>query len=512
VDDLTDAAARRDPREPLEPVRDPVREPVTATREPAYAAPGGSGGSDGFFRLRERGSNVSTEVRAGLTTFMVMAYIIFVNPNILSSGPLDGLGPPFLPVAVATALAAGILTIAMGLATNYPFAMAAGLGLNAVVAFELILTRGFTWQEAMAVIIWEGIIILILVITGLRQAIMEAIPLNLKRAIAVGIGLFILFIGLVNGGIVAQGQGTPVTYAGVTNAAGLTFVIGLAIALALMALRVRGALLISILVTTIVAVVLNSIAGADAGFTPGTATLPSDASGYFFNFDAANFQTIFQPIGAMLDVFTAAPFIIVALVIFSLMLSDFFDTMGTVVGVGEQAGLVDANGRLPGIGRVLTVDSVGAILGGAFGVSSNTTYIESAAGVGEGGRTGLTAVVTGVLFLLAILIAPIAGIVPAQATAPALVIVGYLMFAAAQNWVWGDIDEMFPVLVTAIVMPLTFTITTGIAAGFVTYVFLKLVRGRAGEVHPLMWLASIAFLVYFALPWIQILVTAQPAA
>jgi AGZA family xanthine/uracil permease-like MFS transporter len=409
-------------------------------------------------------------------------------------------------VAVATALAAGILTIAMGLVTNYPFAMAAGLGLNAVVAFELILTRGFTWQEAMAIIVWEGIIILILVVTGLRQAIMEAIPLNLKRAIAVGIGLFILFIGLVNGGIVAQGAGTPVAYAGVTNVATLTFVIGLFIALALMALRVRGALLISIVVTTVVAILLNSIVGAESsGFTPGTATLPADASGYFFTFDAGNFATIFQPLGAMLDVWGAAAPIIVALVIFSLMLSDFFDTMGTVVGVGEQAGLVDVNGRLPGIGRVLTVDSVGAILGGAFGVSSNTTYIESAAGVGEGGRTGLTAVVTGVLFLLAILIAPIAGIVPAQATAPALVVVGFLMFAAAQNWVWGDIDDMFPVLVTAIVMPLTFTITTGIAAGFVTYVFLKTVRGRVAEVHPLMWIASIAFLVYFALPWIQTL-------
>lgn len=497
MDDLTDAAARRDPHKP-----------AGLGREPAYQPTGRRGGLEGFFRLRERGTNVSTEVRAGLTTFMVMAYIIFVNPNILSSGPLDGLGPPFLPVAVATALAAGILTIAMGLATNYPFAMAAGLGLNAVVAFELILTRGFTWQEAMAVIIWEGLIILVLVITGLRQAIMEAIPLNLKRAIAVGIGLFILFIGLVNGGIITQGAGTPVTYAGVTNVAALTFVIGLLIALALMALRVRGALLISIFVTTLIAIVLNSVVGAESGFLPGTATLPTDASGYFFSFDAGNFSTIFQPLGAMLDVWSAAPFIIVALVIFSLMLSDFFDTMGTVVAVGEQAGLIDPSGRLPGIGRVLTVDSVGAILGGAFGVSSNTTYIESAAGVGEGGRTGLTAVVTGVLFLLAILIAPIAGIVPAQATAPALVVVGYLMFAAAQNWVWGDIDEMFPVLITAIVMPLTFTITTGIAAGFVTYVFLKTVRGRMADVHPLMWVASIAFLLYFALPWIQMVIAA----
>ena len=460
---------------------------------------------DSFFKLTQRGTSIGTEVRAGLTTFMVMAYIIFVNPNILSGGPLDGLGPPFIPVAVATALAAGILTIAMGLATNYPFALAAGLGLNAVVAFELILTRGFEWQEAMAIIVWEGIIILILVLTGLREAIMNAIPMNLKRAIAVGIGLFILFIGLVNGGFIAAGPGVPpVVPAGIVNVATLTFIIGLALALALIALRVKGALLISIVVSTVVAIILNSIVGPDnSGFLAPTAQLPADASGYFFNFSPDNFQTIFQPLGAMLDVWTAAPFLIVALVIFSLMLSDFFDTMGTVIGVGEQAGLVDERGRLPEIGRVLTVDSAGAILGGAFGVSSNTTYIESAAGVSEGGRTGLTAVVTGVLFLLAILIAPIAGIVPAQATAPALVVVGFLMFMIARDFEWGDIDEMFPILVTAIVMPLTFTITTGIAAGFVTYVFLKTVRGRAGEVHPLMWLSAAAFVLFFMIPWLQ---------
>ena len=464
------------------------------------------GGLASFFKLSERGTSVGTEVRAGLTTFMVMAYIIFVNPDILSRQveAAGAAGPPFIPVAIATALAAGILTIAMGLVTNYPFALAAGLGLNAVVAFELIVTRGMAWPEAMAVIVWEGIIILVLVLTGLREAIMNAIPMNLKRAIAVGIGLFILFIGLSTGGFVTQGAGTPVTYGGVANVATLTFVIGLAIALALIALRVKGALLISILVTTVIAIILNAFVGAEnSGFLPGTAVLPADASGYFFNFDPANFQTIFQPLGAMLDVWTVAPFLIVALVIFSLMLSDFFDTMGTVIGVGEQANLVDGNGRLPGIGRVLMVDSVGAILGGAFGVSSNTTYIESAAGVAEGGRTGLTSVVVGVLFLLAILIAPIAGIVPAQATAPALVIVGFLMFMIAREFEWGDIDEMFPVLVTAIVMPLTFTITTGIAAGFVTYVFLKTVRGRAAEVHPLMWVAAVAFLIFFMIPWLQ---------
>lgn len=483
-----------------------------------------------YFRFQERGTTMSTEVRAGLTTFMVMAYIIFVNPTILSSGPLAEVGPPFLAVAVATALLAGILTIAMGVVTNYPFALAAGLGLNAVVAFELILGRGFLWQEAMAVIVWEGILILLLVLTGLREAIMNAIPMTLKRAIAVGIGLFILFIGLVNGGFVTSTGGVPpVVPAGILNVATLTFVIGLAITLALVARKVTGALLISILLTTVVAVVLNMAVGtANSGFGPGQAVLPTELSGYIlFNpldpsggFSVASlapyFATIFEPLRPeyLFGIFTKgegiAWIVIIALVIFSLMLSDFFDTMGTVIGVGEQAGLVDEQGRLPGIRNVLVVDSVAAIAGGAFGVSSNTTYIESAAGVSEGGRTGFTAVVVGALFLIAIFFAPIAGIVPAQATAPVLVIVGYLLFTLAKDFDWSDIDVAFPALATLIVMPLTFTITTGIAAGFVTFVFLKVAKGRASEVHPLMWVAAIAFVLFFAAPWIQGVLTPAP--
>ncbi|CAN5780160.1 NCS2 family permease [soil metagenome] len=495
-----------------------------------------------YFKFAERATTFGTEIRAGLTTFMVMAYIIFVNPSILSSGPLEGLGPPFLQVVVGTALAAGILTIAMGLVTNYPFALAAGLGLNAVVAFDLILNRGFLWQEAMAVIIWEGILITVLVLTGLREAVMAAIPINLKRAIAVGIGLFILFIGLFNGGLVVAGNpgGPPVAVGNITSVATLTFVIGLAIAIALMARRVRGALLISIVATTLLAIVMNGLVPAGtSGFLPGTAQLPTS---YLFDFSLDNFGIILQPIGHMLSVFTAQPgiaaLVTVLLVIFSLMLADFFDTMGTVIGVGEQAGFVDAEGRLPGIRKVLLVDSLAAVTGGAFGVSSNTTYIESAAGVGEGGRTGLTSVVVGVLFIVAILFAPIAGIVPAQATAPALVVVGFLMFTIAREFDWSgtgiegtgpaaperhelrspgtralpevQIDELFPVLVTLIVMPLTFSITEGIAWGFVSYGFLKLITGRARTVPPLMWAVVAAFVAFLAVPWVQTLLAGPP--
>jgi AGZA family xanthine/uracil permease-like MFS transporter len=479
-----------------------------ARSEPALCSGASFEGKEGsrqvssYFRLAERSTSVGTEVRAGVTTFMVMAYIIFVNPSILSTGPLDGLGPPFLPTVVATALAAGILTIAMGLVSNYPFALAAGLGLNAVVAFQLILGRGFRWEEAMAVIVWEGIIITILVLTGLREAIMHAIPLSLKRAIAVGIGLFILFIGLVNGGFVQAGEGTPVTIGSLTTPAFLTFVIGLAIALALLALRVKAALLISIVVATIVAVVLRSVFGDAAGFGPGQAVLPEQ---YLFDFSADNFSTLFAPLAFMLSIWTNPEIgvITVALVIFTLMLSDFFDTMGTVVGISEEAGFVDENGRLPGIRNVLLVDSIAAAVGGLFSTSSNTTYIESAAGVSEGGRTGLTSVVVGLLFLAAILIAPIAGIVPAQATAAALVVVGYLMFRNIKDIEWGEIDDVFPALATMIVMPLTYSITDGIAAGFITFTFLKVVRGRASEIHPLMWLTSLAFVLYLAVPWLQ---------
>ncbi|MDQ3880045.1 MAG: NCS2 family permease [Chloroflexota bacterium] len=464
-----------------------------------------------YFRFNERRTDLGTELRAGLTTFMVMAYIIAVNPLILSI-QTEGQGPPLLQTTVATALTAGILCLAMGLVTNYPFALAAGLGLNAVVAFDLILNRGFRWEEAMAVIVWEGIIITILVLTGFRRAIMDAIPLSLKRAIAVGIGLFILFIGLVEGGFVQTGAGTPVRLGNVGTLGFVTFAIGLAIALALMARGIRGALLISIIVTTVVAVAFTAIFGVDQVGYAGTAgQLPGQ---WITPFSGDSFSTLFAPVGFMFSIFTKpeTPMITVILVIFSLMLSDFFDTMGTVIGVGEEAGLVDERGQLPGIDRVLVVDSVGAALGGLFSTSSNTTYIESAAGVSEGGRTGLTAVVVGILFLLCILIAPVVGIIPAQATAPALVVVGYLMFTIAREIEWTEIDDLFPALATMIVMPLTYSITNGIAAGFVTFVFLKLVTGRARAVHPLLWVVAIAFVIYFAIPWLQGVIVPPPPA
>jgi AGZA family xanthine/uracil permease-like MFS transporter len=457
-----------------------------------------------YFKFVERGTNIVTETRAGLTTFMVMAYIIAVNPAILSLAT-KGQGPDHISTIVMTCIIAGVMTLAMGVIANYPFAVAAGMGINAVVAFDLILSRGMKWEDAMAVIAWEGIIITILVLTGLREAIMVAIPMSLKRSIGVGIGLFILFIGLQEGGFVVAGS-PLVTRGVITNAPILVFIVGLALALFLMVRKVKGALLISIVAATILAIILNQALGTDkSGFAAGVAVAPKD---WVTNFGNNPFSTLGAPLSHMFSIWTdpALPVITLALVVFSLMLSDFFDTMGTVIGVGEEAGLLDKDGNLPGINRVLIVDSVAAIAGGLGSTSSNTTYIESAAGVSEGGRTGFTAVVVGVLFLIATLFAPVIAIIPQQATAAALVIVGYLMFTIARDIEWGEMDDLFPAMLVMIVMPLTYSITNGIAAGFVAFVFLKVLHGKAREVHPLMWAVSAAFVLYFAADYIQILI------
>jgi AGZA family xanthine/uracil permease-like MFS transporter len=439
-----------------------------------------------YFKFAERNTNLATELRAGLTTFIVMAYIIFLNPSLLAAGlKLD-------PAAVAagTALIAGIMTIAMGVVANYPFALAAGLGINAIVAFTLP-AKGLSPEGAMGVIVLEGLVITVLVIVGLREAIMVAVPLSLKRAIGVGIGLFILFIGFSNGGLIAgvkssYGSVPPVQLRPITEPAQVVFLLGLALTIALYVLKVRAALIISILVTTVVAILA------------GVQTLPSDFVvtpnfGTLFKFDVTN---VFQVLGVVTALLT----------IFAIMLSDFFDTMGTVTGVAAEAGLARPDGTVPGIGRVLLVDSVAAFAGGVGGVSSNTTYIESAAGVAEGGRTGLTAVVVGVLFLLAILLAPVALIVPAVATAPALVLVGFLMFMLVKDIPVATVDDGLPALLTMILMPLTHDITVGIGAGFISWVFIKLVRREFTAIHPLMYVVSAAFLVYFASDWIQTVV------
>jgi len=462
---------------------------------------------DRIFKIRERGSTVGKEIVGGLATFMVASYIIFVNPAILSfSGipDLQGLGVPFGPALAVTCLITSVLTLAYGLWANYPFLIAPGMGLNAVVAFQLILSKGLSWQQAMAVIFLEGLLILILSLTRFRQAIMDAIPTHLKMAIGVGIGLFILMIGAVDGGLIKMSgvPSAPLTLGDYKSLPVLITFIGLVITFGLYVRKVKGALLLGILLTTGVAIGVNALSGWTAFTTPGVAVLPAQI------LSLPDFSSIGAPFAktngtiALISLFAKLGILTTLITVFSIMLSDFFDTMGTIVGIGAEAGFLDEKGQYPkkGLFRILVIDSLGAMLGGFSGSSSATTYIESAAGVAEGARTGLASVVTAILFGAAIFLAPIAGIVPAQAIAPALILVGLFMCAGITQVNWRNPVEALPFLVTMIMMPLTYSITNGIGFGFLTYVIVKVICGEARHIHWMMWLATIAFGLYFALP------------
>lgn len=442
----------------------------------ASAGTSSVGGSalDRFFKISSRGSTVRTEVIAGITTFLTMGYILFVNPSILG---LDGAGLAFPQVLTVTALAAGVMTIAMGVVANYPFAIAAGLGLNAFVAFTLVAGAGLTFPQAMGVIVVEGALITLLVLTGVREAIVDAIPMDLKRAIGIGIGAFIALIGFVNAGVVSAEGATPLDLTfDLTTAPIGVFVVGFVVTAVLVARRVTGALLIGIAVATAVAV------------TTGVSSLP----------DSLVSTPDFSLVGAFdLSFFEALGWATAIAAVVSVMLSDFFDTMGSVIGIGGEAKMLDREGKLPGMKRVLLVDSLGALVGGLTSSSSNTTYIESASGVAEGGRTGLASVVTGVLFLLAMFLSPLAGVVPAAATAPALVIVGYFMMTLVKEIDWADPGIGIPALLTILVMPFTYSITDGVGAGFLSYVVIAVLRGRAKDVHWLLYIVGAVFAWYF---------------
>lgn len=437
-----------------------------------------------FFKLKERNTTVGREITAGVVTFMTMAYIIFVNPSIL--GDKAAMGPSYFNALVlATCLAAGITTLMMGLISNYPFALASGMGLNAVVAYTLIAGMKLPWQTAMAAIFLEGLIITILVLTKVREMVMDAIPLNLKRAIGVGIGLFIAFIGLKDAGIVVANPATTVALGPIDMKFGIA-VFGLLVTGILMAKKVKGSILIGIFLSTILAVI-TGVAHFKGSIVAGI--------------NPSMFKTIFQfnPITASIDVIKAG----LLGTVFALLISDFFDTMGTVVAVGAEAGFVKKDGKVPGLNRILFVDSLAAMIGGLFGCSSVTTYVESASGVGEGGRTGLTSVTAAVLFFASIFFWPIIGIVPAQATAPALIIVGFLMLMVAKDIEWDNFYESIPAYLTIVSIPFTFSIATGIGIGFIAYVVIKLFSGKAKDVHWLMYLVSILFLLDFLRPLLK---------
>jgi AGZA family xanthine/uracil permease-like MFS transporter len=459
---------------------------------------------DRFFGYRNRGSSLRIELVAGATTFMTMAYILFLNPSIL--GAVADPGGRRLPpgaVLTVTALVAAVTTLAMGLWANYPFALAAGLGINGVVAFTFVATQGLSWAEAMGLIVLEGLIITVLVLTGLREAVLDAIPLALKKAIGVGIGLFIAFIGVFDAGFVVRPQSpaTPVALATINGLKVTVFIVGLLLTVALVAMRVRAALLLGILGTTVLAIILNE--ANDLKLWPGgaVAAVPHKLVG------TPDFSLVgdFSLFGA----FSTIGVISALVAVFAVMLSDFFDTMGTVIGLGDEAGLLDSNGRLPRINRVLVVDSLAAAAGGAASASSNTSYIEAASGIAAGGRTGLTSVVVAAFFALCLFLSPLAGVIPPEATGPALVLVGFFMLTLIRDIDWGDFELALPAFLTIVLMPFTFSITNGVGAGFITYALLKVVRGKVRELHPLLIGVSLVFVVYFAIEPIKHLIGAH---
>jgi adenine/guanine/hypoxanthine permease len=466
---------------------------------------------DRFFSITRRGSTVVREVRGGLVTFVTMVYIVVLNPLIIgtvkdSHGRFLGGGqaPNLAAVAAATALVACVLTLAMGIIGRYPFGLATGLGLNAFVAFQ-VATR-MSWTAAMGMVVLEGLLITVLVLTGFRVAVFNAIPAQLKSAIAVGIGLFITLIGLVDAGFVRAGAGTPVDIGVGGHLNGwptLVFVIGVLLIAVLMARKVKGAILIGILFSTVLAVIIEAV-GHIGSQTDATGKVVNP-EGWALNvpsFKGKHFGTPDLGLVGHFSLgggFSAVGIVSGIVIVFSLVLSDFFDVMGTTIGLAQEADLLDENGQLPGIGRVLLIDGLAAVGGGAAGASSATTYVESASGIGDGARTGLASVVTGLLFLVTIFLSPLAQFVPSEAAAPALVVVGVLMMRQVRNIDFGALELALPAFLTIALMPFTYSITNGVGAGFISYVVLQVAVGRARAVHPLMWVVSAFFAVYFAI-------------
>lgn len=433
------------------------------------------------FDLHARHTDVAREIRGGVTTFLTMAYILVANPSILASA-----GLPVEATAAATAAAAALCTLLMGVGANFPLALAPGLGLNAVVAFQVVAQAG-TWQAAMGLVVLNGLVVLVLVLAGVRESVMTAIPIDLRRAISVGIGLFIAFIGAVNARLVVVPSGSiavlganplatvpPVTYGALRGAEPLLALAGLLVIAFLLARRVPGAIVIG-------------IAGATAaGLLLGVSHWPD---GQWVR--VPQFDTLWQA-----DVRAALDLRLMPLLL-SIVMVDFFDTMGTVTAIAETSGLHDEAGRIPRLREILAIDALSAAIGGAFGVSSVTSYVESAAGAAEGARTGLHNVVVAALFTACIFAAPLAAIVPAAASAPALIVVGFLMCQQIVRMDFTSLETAIPAFLIFVMTPLTFSISHGIGYGFVAYVAIKLLRGHARDVQPMMYAAAALFLAYF---------------
>jgi AGZA family xanthine/uracil permease-like MFS transporter len=452
------------------------------TAEPANAL-------DRFFEISRRGSTIGAEIRGGLVTFVTMAYIVILNPLILSTPDVAGKMLSGGAVAAATALTAGVMTILFGLTTRLPFAFAAGLGINAFLAFTVVGT--VTWPEAMALVMINGVIIVLLAATGLRKLIFDAVPVQLKLAITVGIGLFIAFIGFVNAGFVTSTKNAspPVDLGIGGSVASLTtlmFVVTLMIGGVLIALRVRGAILIALVGGTVLAAIVNLI-------------WPSEGLGFEFSGSVVSIPDL-SLIGQVDFGFDFAKVGGVTLVmfVFTLLFSNFFDAMGTMTGLAKEADLADEKGDFPRIKSALVVEGVGAIIGGGTSSSSATVFVESGAGIGEGARTGLATTITGVLFLLAMFFTPLTSLVPSAVAAAALVLVGAMMLSQIKNIDLSDFRVLLPVFLTVTVMPMTYSIANGIGAGFVSWIVVNALSGRAKTIHPLLWVVGVGFVLFFA--------------
>ena len=477
------------------------------TAPPAPASTEPTGALDRFFEISKRGSTIGTEIRGGLVTFVTMAYIVILNPIILSGKPdVAGNMLDFNAVGAATALTAGVMTILFGLVTRLPFGFAAGLGINAFVAFSVV--GQVTWPEAMALVMINGVVIVLLAATGLRKAIFDAVPFQLKIAITVGIGLFIAFIGFVNSGFVtATGASSPPVGLGVNGSIAtvpsLLFVITLLLTGILVALKIKGGMLIGLIGGTVLAVIVEAIwhIGARGFDDEGNVTNPG---GWGLTVPALNGSPVGIPdlslIGAVDFGFDLGKVSLVAIVmiVFTLLFTNFFDAMGTMTGLAKEANLADDNGDFPRIKSALVVEGVGAIAGGATSSSSSTVFIESGAGIGEGARTGLANVVTGVVFLIAMFLTPLTSIVPTEIAAAALIIVGAMMMAQIRFIDFTDFRVLLPVFLTVSVMPLTYSIANGIGAGFVSWVLIHAFSGKVKTISPLLWVVGAGFLIFFA--------------
>lgn len=429
---------------------------------------------DSYFKLTEKGTTVRTEILAGATTFVTMAYILFVVPNFLTAA-----GMPAQSAMAATVLATAFATLLMGLFANFPIAVAPGLGLSAFFAFTVCGSMGLSWQTGLGAVFISGVVFLILTVTRVRQLIIDAVPSVLKSSIGVGIGLFIAFIGFKNAGVIVANESTYVGLGNMRDPGVLLTLFGLILCALLMARNVKGALLIGIAVTTILAMVLG-IAKAPTGIHDIFNIVPPIPTDTFLHLDIAG----------------AVKYGLIS-VIFSITMVDLFDNIGTLIGVARKAGLVDKDGRLVGMDKALLADSIGAIVGSLLGTCTVTSYVESASGVAAGGKTGLTAVTTGLLFLVSLFFAPLALLIPTQATAPVLVIVGVLMISEVTQVNFEDFTEALPAFLTIILMPLTFSIAQGLSFGFISYTLIKILTGKFKEIHPVMYILTVFFIIHF---------------